>query len=171
MAMGGMVRSVSLRLAGDHLTSCVQRFLQDKHQLVVGENMAERIKMAIGSIDPLPEPLMLEISGKALSTASPRTMKISDSDIRAAFQLVSDKIINAVLDILESTPPELGNDIMRQGILMTGGGSLLRGLPERIARATGLPVHVDADPLTTVLRGAGVVLGDPEHYRQVLVSC
>ena len=81
------------------------------------------------------------------------------------------KLVGAILDILENTPPELGGDIMRQGILLTGGGALLRGFAERVSRETGLPVRVDGDPLTTVLRGAGITLDDPEKYKDLLIAC
>ena len=171
ITLGGMARSTSLKVAGDILTTSVQRFLQERQQIIVGENMAERIKMALGSVDPLTTPLCFEISGKDLATAGPRTMMLTDADIREAFQSVTDKIVDAILDMLESTPPELGGDIMRQGILLTGGGSLLRGLAERVGRATGLAVHVDAEPLTTVLRGAGIALSDAGTYRDLLIEC
>ena len=171
ITLGSMAGSRSLKMAGDALTGAVQRFLQEKKQLVVGENMAERIKIALGSVDPLPEPLTLEVSGKDLTSAGPRTLTLRDEDIRECLQPVVAKIVDALLDLLEKTAPELGGDIMRQGILLTGGGALLRGLDARIARATGLPVRVDADPLTTVLRGAGLTLDAPDRYGDLLIAC
>lgn len=171
ITLGGMARSTSLKFAGDILTTSLQRFLQETQQIVVGENMAEKIKIAIGSVDPLPTPLTFEISGKDLATAGPKTIVLSDSDIRDAFQPVTEKIIDAILDVLENTPPELGGDIMRQGILLTGGGALLRGLVDRVHKATSLPVHVDDDPLTTVLRGAGIALSDTDKYKDLLIEC
>ena len=171
ITLGSMANSCSLKLAGDALTASVQRFLQEKHRLVVGENMAERIKIALGSVDPLPVPLAFEVSGKDLATAGPRTVTLTDADIREAFQPTVEKLTDAILDMLETTPPELGADIMRQGILLTGGGALLRGFAERITRETSLPVHVDGDPLTTVLRGAGITLDDLEKYKDLLIAC
>ena len=120
---------------------------------------------ALGSVAPLPVPLSFEVSGKDLATASPRTIALSDTDTREAFQPITEKLVSAVMGILEVTPPELGADIMRQGMLLTGGGALLRGFADRITRATRIPVYVDSDPLTTVLRGAGITLDDPEKYR------
>ncbi len=171
ITLGSMADSCSLKLAGDALTASVQRFLQEKHQLIVGENMAERIKIALGSVAPLPVPLACEVTGKDLTTAGPRTITLTDDDIREAFQSIVEKLIAAILDILENTPPELGGDIMRQGILLTGGGALLRGFAERVNRETGLPVRVDDDPLTTVLRGAGITLDDPAKYKDLLIAC
>lgn len=171
LTLGSMASSRSLKLAGDALTASVQRFLQEKHRLIVGENMAERIKIALGSVDPLPVPLTFEVSGKDLTTAGPRTVTLTDDAVREAFQPTVGKLVGAILDILENTPPELGGDIMRQGILLTGGGALLRGFAERVSRETGLPVRVDGDPLTTVLRGAGITLDDPEKYKDLLIAC
>lgn len=164
ITLGGMVCSRSARAAGDALTASVQRYLQETMHIVVGENMAEKIKIALGAVDPLPEPLGMEISGKDVSTASPRTVMLSDGHIREALQPAVTLILENILATLENTPPELGADLLRQGILLTGGTALLRGLDARITRATGLPVHIDPDPLTTVLRGAGVTLDDPDRY-------
>ena len=171
ITLGSMACSTSLKLAGDALTAAVQRFVREKYQIVVGENMAERIKIALGSVAPLPVPLSFEVSGKDLATASPRTIALSDTDTREAFQPITEKLVSAVMGILEVTPPELGADIMRQGMLLTGGGALLRGFADRITRATRIPVYVDSDPLTTVLRGAGITLDDPEKYRDLLIEC
>lgn len=171
ITLGSMAGSRSLKMAGDALTAALQRFLQEKKHFVVGENRAEHIKIALGSVDPLPAPLALEVSGKDLPSANPRTLTLRDEDIRECFQPVVGNIVDALLDLLERTAPELGGDIMRQGILLTGGGALLRGLDARIARATGLPVRVDSDPLTTVLRGAGLVLEAPDRYRDLLIDC
>ena len=168
---GGTTDIAVIKLAGDALTAAVQRFVREKYQIVVGENMAERIKIALGSVAPLPVQLSFEVSGKDLATASPRTIALSDTDTREAFQPITEKLVSAVMGILEVTPPELGADIMRQGMLLTGGGALLRGFADRITRATRIPVYVDSDPLTTVLRGAGITLDDPEKYRDLLIEC
>ena len=164
LTLGGMVCSRSARAAGDALTASVQRYLQDAMHLVVGENMAEKIKIVLGAVDALPEPLGMEVSGKDVSTASPRTVMLSDGHIREALQPVVALILDNILATLENTPPELGADLLRQGILLTGGTALLRGLDARITQATGLPVRIDPDPLTTVLRGAGATLDAPARY-------
>lgn len=167
ITLGGMVCSRSARAAGDALTASVQRYLRENMHLIVGENMAEKIKIVLGAVDPLPEPLSMEVSGKDVSTASPRTVMLTDSHIREALQPVVTLIMDNILATLENTPPELGADLLRQGILLTGGTALLRGLDARITKATGLPVHLDPDPLTTVLRGAGVTLDDLAKYEDL----
>ena len=129
ITLGSMACSTSLKLAGDALTAAVQRFVQEKYQIVVGENMAERIKIALGSVAPLPVPLSFEVSGKDLATASPRTIALSDTDTREAFQPITEKLVSAVMGILEVTPPELGADIMQWAVLPTG-----RSLAERLCR-------------------------------------
>ena len=171
IALGSMVSACSLKLAGDALTEAVQRCLQEDKQLVIGENMAERVKITLGSLYPLEQPLTASVSGKDLSTASPKTLEISDADIHAALLPAINKIIETIRSQMERTPPELAVDIMQQGLLLTGGGALLRGMAQKIAEATALPVHIDKEPLTTVLRGAGIALASPDAYADVLISC
>ena len=171
ITLGSMASAQSLRLAGDALTRAVQRYLQENCRLLVGENMAEKIKIGLGAATPLPAPLSMEISGKDVATGSPRTISLTDAQIREALQPDTEKIVAAVVAMLETAAPELGVDVMERGILLTGGGALLRGLDERIRNATGMPVHVDPEPLTTVLRGAGVTLGEQVRYRDMLSVC
>lgn len=171
ITLGGMANACSIKVAGDVLTASIQRYLQENMKLVVGENMAEKIKIAVGAVDTLPEPLFMDVSGKDVTTASPKTVRISDSRIREALHPAINKILETILAILETAPPELGADIMRQGILLTGGGALLRGLASRITKVTSLPAYVDPDPLTTVLRGAGATLEDPIKYKDLLIEC
>ncbi len=171
ITLGSMASAQSLRLAGDALTLAVQRYLQENCRLLVGENMAEKIKIGLGAATPLPVPLSMEISGKDVATGSPRTISLTDAQIREALQPDTEKIVAAVVAMLETAAPELGVDVMERGILLTGGGALLRGLDERIRNATGMPVHVDPEPLTTVLRGAGVTLGEQARYRDMLSVC
>lgn len=170
MTLGGMASARSVRTAGDALTASVQRYLQETMHLVVGENMAERIKITLGAVDPLPAPLSMEVSGKDVSTASPRTVLLGDGHIREALQPAVRVIMDNILATLEQAPPELGADLLRRGILLTGGSALLRGLDARITRETGLPVHTDPDPLTTVLRGAGTTLDDLSKYKELLLD-
>ena len=171
ITLGSMASAQSLRLAGDALTLAVQRYLQENCRLLVGENMAEKIKIGLGAATPLPVPLSMEISGKDVATGSPRTISLTAAQIREALQPDTEKIVAAVVAMLETAAPELGVDVMERGILLTGGGALLRGLDERIRNATGMPVHVDPEPLTTVLRGAGVTLGEQARYRDMLSVC
>lgn len=170
LTLGGMVSARSVRAAGDALTASVQRYLQENMRLIVGENMAEKIKITLGAVDPLPAPLSMEVSGKDSSSATPRTVTLTDCHIREALQPVVSVIMENILSTLEKAPPELGADLLQRGILLTGGSALLRGLADRITQETGLPVHTDPDPLTTVLRGAGITLDDPAKYKELLLD-
>lgn len=169
VSLSSMVAARSLRVAGDALNQAVQRYLQDAFQMMVGENMAEKIKMTVGAVEPLPEDLVMDVSGKDTRTGSPKTVRVTDGHIREALQDAVTPILGAVRQVLEKTPPELGGDIISRGILLTGGGSLLKGLDMRIARETGIAVRLDDNPLTTVLRGAGVTLEDPEAYKHMFI--
>lgn len=170
ITLGGMANCKSIRTAGDALTASVQRHLQEKMHLVVGENIAEMIKIKLGTVSPMDQPLSLEVSGKDVSSANPRTVCLCDDDIRDAISPIVDEIITAVLNTLEKVPPELGADLLQRGILLTGGTALLHGLDQTISKATGLPVHLDSDPLTTVLRGVGITLNDIDKYKDVLTD-
>ncbi len=170
ITLGSMANTCSLRLAGDALTAEIQRYLHEVCHILIGENMAEKIKIGLGSVTPLPVPLSMEISGKDAATGNPRTITLTDAQIREALQPVTEKIVESITRLLESAAPELGVDIMQRGMLLTGGGALLRGLDARIRSATGMPVNVDQDPLTTVLRGAGFTLGEQARYRDMLFS-
>ena len=168
IALGGMASARSIRVAGDAMNHTVQRQLQEQFQLVVGENMAERVKIAVGSLNEQPTPLFMTVSGKNAVTGAPHSVLVTDEPLREPLQGVAESILDAVRAVLEETPPELGGDLLRHGVLLTGGGSLLRGLDICIAEASGLPVRVDSDPLTTVLRGAGIALEQQDRYAELL---
>ncbi|MCL1889464.1 MAG: rod shape-determining protein, partial [Desulfovibrionaceae bacterium] len=160
----------SLRVAGDAMNAAVQRYIQDEFLLKIGENMAERIKMTIGSACPLTEQVAAEVAGMDISSGAPRTIRISDGHIREALADPVRAIIRTVRKTLEKTAPELSADIVRQGVLMAGGGSMLKGLDKVIAEDTGLKVLIDEDPLTTIVRGAGRTLEDKKFYRRVYIA-
>ncbi len=170
ITLSSMAAAYSVRSAGDALNRIVQRCVQDAFQLLIGENMAEKIKIAVGSVGPGSEVLSMDISGKDTFTGNPKTAHITSDHIREALEEGIAPLLHAVRRVLEETPPELGGDIVRHGILLTGGGSLLRGLDALIARETGLVVHRDDDPLTTVLRGAGLTLEHPEAYESLFAA-
>ncbi len=170
ITLGSMANARSLRLAGDAMTSAIQRYLHEVCHMLIGENMAEKIKITLGSVVPLPLPLTMEISGKDSTTGNPKTITITDAQVRDALQPIAEKIVENVTGILETAAPELGVDIMQRGILLTGGGALLRGLDEAIQKTTGMPVTVDPEPLTTVLRGAGLTLGEQDRYQDMLFA-
>lgn len=170
ITLGSMANARSLRLAGDAMTAAIQHYLHEVCHMLIGENMAEKIKITLGSVVPLPLPLTMEISGKDTTTGNPKTITITDVQVREALQPIAEKIVENVIGILETVAPELGVDIMQRGILLTGGGALLRGLDEAIHKATRMPVTVDPEPLTTVLRGAGLTLGEQVRYQDMLFA-
>ncbi|NDY55547.1 rod shape-determining protein [Desulfovibrio sulfodismutans] len=160
----------SVRVAGDEMNETIQRYVQDQFQVLIGENLAEEIKITIGSAMPLPEPKTMEISGKSLLDGTPQNVTISDGHIREAIKDPVNIIVAAVLKALEKTPPELVGDIARNGLLLAGGGALLNGLDRLIVQETNLSVFVDDDPLTTVVRGTGKTLDDRERFANVFIN-
>ena len=170
ITMSAIAYAASVRVAGDAMNHAIQRYLQNTFQLVIGENMAERVKMLIGSAVPLPQALIAEVSGKDMVQGSPKVVRISDSHIREALRETTNAILSAIFKALEKTPPELTADIARNGALLAGGGSLLKGLDQLITRETRLKVIVDSDPLTTVLRGTGRTLDDRKFFSRVYIN-
>lgn len=168
ISLGNMAGSSSLRCAGDAFTRLVRQHMQDAFGLVVGENMAERIKIQVGCVLPQPHVPSMDVSGKDLVLGTPKTVTVTPADLHEVLSSPTSTILNAVLQVLETTPPELGGDLIRTGILLTGGGALLRGLSVLLAEKTRLPVHLDPDPLTTVLRGAGVIVDNFDDYKNIL---
>ncbi|MDR2050794.1 MAG: rod shape-determining protein [Deltaproteobacteria bacterium] len=170
ISLSALACAESLRVAGDAMNMAVQRYFQDEFRLKIGENMAERIKMVIGSACPLKEPLEAEVGGKDAVSGAPRVIRISDGHIREALAGPVRAIVHAVRLTLEKTPPELSADIARNGILMAGGGSLLKGLSDVLHEDTKLKIALDEDPLTTIVRGVGRTLDDRDFYRRVYIS-
>jgi len=170
ISLGGIVVSQSLRIAGDKLNEDIINYARDEFNLLLGEKTAEDIKMAIGSAYPLKEKIETTMRGRDIVTGLPKEIVIDDSQIRKALSRSVKILVNAVKGTIEETPPELVADIMRRGIYLVGGGSLLRGLDKLIAEQTEIPVKLVEDPLTAVVRGAGVVLEDIDSLRDVLVS-
>jgi len=170
ISLSAVAYAESVRVAGDELNEAIQRYMQDQFQLLIGENMAEQIKIKIGSASPLPEPLTMEVSGKNMVTGTPGTIEIHDGHIREAMKDPVAIIVGAVLKALEKTPPELVTDIASRGLLLAGGGSLLRGLDKLIADTTQLHVMLDDDPLTTVVRGTGKTIEYRRNYQQVFIN-
>jgi rod shape-determining protein MreB len=158
----------SLRLAGDKLNEDIIQYARDKFNLLLGEKTAEEIKIAIGSVIELEAPVEAIMRGRDLVTGLPKEILVNDLQIREA---ISRSIKNLILNIkatIEETPPELVADIMHQGIVLVGGGSLLRGLPDLISSHTQISVRAEEDPLTTVVRGTGIILENLEALRKVL---
>ncbi len=170
ISLSAVAYAESVRVAGDELNEAIQRYMQDQFQLLIGENMAEQIKIRVGSAYPLPEPLRMDVSGKNMVTGTPGTVEVTDSHIREAIKDPVAIIVGAVRRALEKTPPELVADIASRGLLLAGGGSLLRGLDKLISENTHLHVMLDDDPLTTVVRGTGKTLEYRANYQQVFIN-
>ncbi|MBP5187593.1 MAG: rod shape-determining protein, partial [Fibrobacterales bacterium] len=159
----------SVRIGGDEMDNAIIEYLRSTYNLLVGESSAEQIKFQIGSAYPLAEELEMQVKGRDQSAGVPRTMTISSVEIREALKEPIDGIVSAVRKALDDTPPELSADIMDKGIIMTGGGSMLRGFDERLRQETNLPVNVIDEPLIAVCKGTARILEDLDKYRKVLL--
>jgi rod shape-determining protein MreB len=170
IALDGIVNNISIRIGGDEMDEGLMLYLKKNYNLLIGERTAEEIKIAIGSAYPPEEEESLEIKGRDLVAGIPKTMKISSVQVREALSEPIDAIIEAVRQALEETPPELSADILDKGIVVTGGGALLKGLDKRLREETNLPINIAEDPLTCVVRGTGVVLENMSQFSKVLIK-
>lgn len=170
ISLSAIACSESLRVAGDEVNEAIVRYLQKKYQVLVGENTSEQIKIKIGSAYPLNEPLSMSVSGKEVITGFPKTLTITDTEIREAISEPVNGIIEAVGRTLEKAPPELVSDVNQGGIYMAGGGSLLKGLDHRLMQETGLRAILTEDPLTTVVMGSGRALEEIRDYAKVFIN-
>lgn len=170
ISLGGIVVSRALKVAGDKFNDDIIRFARDEFKLLIGERTAEDIKIAIGSAYELPEPMEATMRGRDLVTGLPKEVMVDDADIRRALRHSINVLVNAIKATVEETPPELVADIMHRGIMLVGGGSLLRGLDRLISEETKIPAKVAEDPLTAVVRGTGIILEDIDSLRNILVS-
>jgi rod shape-determining protein MreB and related proteins len=169
LSLGGIVQSKNVKVAGDKLNQDIVVYLKEEFKLLIGEKTAERIKIEIGSAVE-GESLEVTIKGRDLITGLPREVVMTDSDVRHAISQSLMSLVESVKGVLETTPPELLADVMKNGIFLTGGGALLRGLTELLESVIKIPVHITDDPLSTFARGAGIVLEDIEKHREVLVG-
>ncbi len=160
----------SVRVAGDEANESIVRYIQKKYQVQVGENTAEQVKISIGSAFPLDQPLAMEVSGKDLVEGIPRTISLSDEEVRQAMAEPVEVILESVKRAFEKTPPELAADVADQGIMLAGGGALIRGLDDLIRHEMKLKVNVAEDPLTCVAMGAGIALHNVKEYRRVFIN-
>jgi rod shape-determining protein MreB len=170
IALSGIVADTSIRIAGDELDQSIVTFLRKNYNLLIGEPTAEAIKMQIGSAIETDNEREMEVKGRDLVSGIPKMVLIHSQEIRECLQEPLRSIVEAVRSALEITPPELASDIVDYGIVMTGGGALIRGLDRLIALETNLPIHVDDEPMTCVVRGSGRILEDFSKYRPVLRS-
>lgn len=169
LSLGGIVFSRSIRIGGDELDQSVIEYLKKTYNLMIGERTAEDIKIKLGSAYPLDEELSLEVRGRDLVAGLPKSITITSEEIRDALREPVRAILESTKIVLERTPPELAADLIEHGIMMAGGGSLLRGLDKLISEETGLPVHIAEDPLTAVARGTGKVLDEESYLKRLTV--
>ncbi len=169
VSLGGIVVSRSIRVAGDEMDQEIILYARQKHNLLIGERMAEEVKIAAGSAHPLPEEMMVTLRGRDLVTGLPKSIDVSSVEIREAISSSVAQIVDAVRTTIEETPPELVSDLMAQGIALAGGGALLAGLDERLSHETKMRVYRAEDPLTCVVRGTGEALEEIEILRKVEV--
>jgi len=168
ISFGGIVTSKSLRVAGDEINEAIVNYIRKEYNVLIGEPTAERVKIEIGSAIPLNEEEFTEICGRDLMTGLPKFLTISSQDVRIAMSECINSIVDAVKMTLENTPPELSADIMDHGIVLTGGGALIRGLDVVLGRETGMPVIVADEPLNCVASGAGVVIDELEVLKSAI---
>lgn len=170
VSLGGLVNSRNVRIAGDKLNTDIVSHMRNEFKILIGEKTAEEIKIALASVSPGRERVEAIVRGRDLVSGLPREIVISDQDIRNAIGHSIEELVDAIKEVLETTPPEILSDIMQSGVYLAGGGALIRGLPEYLNRSVGIPVVVAPDPLTAVVRGTSVVLSDLELYRETLLK-
>jgi rod shape-determining protein MreB len=170
ISLSGIVIDESIRIAGDELTAVIVRYFRNAHNIIIGDRTAENIKCKVGSLVPLEEEIYFEVRGRDLMSGIPKMIEVTSIELREVLNEAIRPIIEAVLALLEKTPAELSADIFERGIILTGGGALLKGLDVRLQQETSLPVTIDEDPLTAVARGTGMVLENLEFYSSVLLK-
>ena len=170
ISLGGVVTSTSIRVGGDELDEAIVAHVKKEYSVALGERTSEAIKLAIGSAFPTPDDMIAEIRGRDLVSGLPKTIHVTAEEVRRALEEPLNSIIDAVKNTLDRCPPELSADVMDKGIVLTGGGALLRGLDERLKHETGMPIHVADNPLSCVAIGSGKCLEEFEVLKRVLVS-
>jgi rod shape-determining protein MreB len=170
IALSGIVNMESIRVAGDEMNNAIIQFFKKNYNMLIGERTGEAIKCEVGSAMPLKEEISIQVKGRDLVNGIPKTVETNSAEIRECLNEAIQSIVDAIKLTLERTPPELSADILDRGIMLSGGGALIKHLDERIRRDTSLPVHVADDPLTAVVRGTGKVLENLGHYSKVLIK-
>ncbi len=169
IALGGIVRSKNLKIAGDKLNNDISTYLRDEFKLLIGEKTAESVKIAIGTVTE-GNFMEAEVRGRDLVTGLPREVIVTDGDVREAIGQSIAGLIDGIKEVLETTPPEILADVMKRGIVLVGGGALLQGLDTLLEGMLKIPVYIAEDPLSAVARGAGVVLEDIDYYSDLLIN-
>ena len=169
IALGGIVRSLNLRSAGDHFNVRVIEYLRDEFKLLVGEPTAEQVKITLGSAIET-EYMEMEVRGRDLVTGLPKALIVTDGDVREALAPSIAMLVAGIREVLETAPPEMVSDVLQRGVILSGGGALLRGLGPLLQAELRLPVYIAEDPLTAVVRGTGIIFEDFDAYREVVVT-
>jgi rod shape-determining protein MreB len=167
ISLAGIVFSRSVRVGGDEMDEAIITYMKRSYNLMIGERTAEQIKIDVGAAIPLDEPLTIEVKGRDLVAGLPKTLTVNSEEIREALAEPVSTIVESVRVCLERCPPELSADLVDRGIVMVGGGSLLRGLDKLLSKETGLPVHVADDPLTAVALGTGKVIENVHYLKEI----
>jgi rod shape-determining protein MreB len=170
IALSGIVSDTSIRVGGDEIDNAIVSFLRKNYNLLIGEPTAEAIKIQIGSAFTDGEEREMEVKGRDLVSGIPKTVRVHSQEIRECIQEPIQQVVDAVRRALEITPPELASDIVDRGIVMTGGGALIRGLDDLLQHETSLPIHIDEEPLSCVVRGTGRILDDMQRFQSVLMT-
>jgi rod shape-determining protein MreB and related proteins len=168
ISLSGVVRSKNLKIAGDLLNANIANYMKDEFKLLIGEKTAENVKIAIGSVME-GDPMEVEVRGRDLVTGLPRQVIVTDSDIREAIMPSVLSLVDGIKEVLETTPPEILSDVMHRGLVLSGGGALLRGLDTLLESVFKIPIYVAEDPLTAVARGTGIILDEFESFREILL--
>jgi rod shape-determining protein MreB len=166
ISLGGIVVHYTARVGGNKLDESIASYIRRKHDLIIGERMAEHIKISIGSALPLQELKVIEVKGRDAIAGLPKTVKVSSSEINEAMRDHLNQMLSAVKTVLEETPPELSSDISDKGIILSGGSALLKNIDQFITQGTGVPAHVTEDPLLAVVKGTGIALENLERFKR-----
>ncbi len=170
ISLGGIVHSRNIKIAGDKLNSDIISYLRNEFKILIGEKTAEEIKITIGNVGKLHDTLEMPVRGRDLITGLPREVVVTDTDIKDAITVSIDTLIESIKSIIEITPPEVVSDIMYRGVYLFGGGALLRGFRDLLEESLKIPVHIADDPLTSVVRGTGVILKNVSHFTDALIK-
>ena len=170
ISLNGVVNGKNVKVAGDRLNTDIIGYVRDEFKILIGEKTAEDLKIQAASIIPAKEPLEVTIRGRDLITGLPREVMVTDADVREAIATSIDTLVEAIKEVLETTPPEVVSDVMRRGIYLVGGGALIRGFDEFLTEWLKVPVYVSDDPLTAVARGTGIVLEETLRYQDILID-
>lgn len=170
ISLGGIVHSRNIKIAGDKLNNDIIQFLKNELKILIGEKTAEEIKINLGSVILSDTPVEMTIRGRDLITGLPREVVITETDVREAIATSIDRLIESIKEVIEITPPEVVSDIMHRGLHLVGGGALIRGMQELLQEVLKIPVHVAEDPLTAVVRGTGIILGDIDTFADALIK-